>query len=144
MKKNLTPSLTPEYNPCITCGACCAFFRASFYWAETNASPDGTVPLELTEKLTPFRCVMKGTNKPKPRCTALLGKIGKSVRCAIYPLRSSICRDFKYSYENNIHNPNCDRARAAHGLPPLKPITLKPKTPDKTDPTKPPTVPNAA
>ncbi|HGC1012017.1 TPA: YkgJ family cysteine cluster protein, partial [Escherichia coli] len=20
-------------NPCITCGACCAFFRVSFYWA---------------------------------------------------------------------------------------------------------------
>ncbi|HDN1328034.1 YkgJ family cysteine cluster protein, partial [Escherichia coli] len=21
-------------NPCMTCGACCAFFRVSFYWAE--------------------------------------------------------------------------------------------------------------
>ncbi|HGV2870196.1 TPA: YkgJ family cysteine cluster protein, partial [Escherichia coli] len=20
-------------NPCMTCGACCAFFRVSFYWA---------------------------------------------------------------------------------------------------------------
>ncbi|MBB8903342.1 YkgJ family cysteine cluster protein, partial [Escherichia coli] len=23
-----------DLNPCITCGACCAFFRVSFYWAE--------------------------------------------------------------------------------------------------------------
>ena len=23
-------------NPCMTCGACCAFFRVSFYWAEAN------------------------------------------------------------------------------------------------------------
>ncbi|MLR39642.1 YkgJ family cysteine cluster protein, partial [Salmonella enterica subsp. enterica] len=21
-------------NPCMTCGACCAYFRVSFYWAE--------------------------------------------------------------------------------------------------------------
>ncbi|EEX7666747.1 YkgJ family cysteine cluster protein, partial [Escherichia coli] len=23
-------------NPCMTCGACCAFFRVSFYWAEAD------------------------------------------------------------------------------------------------------------
>ncbi|HDH0840599.1 TPA: YkgJ family cysteine cluster protein, partial [Klebsiella pneumoniae] len=23
-----------EINPCMTCGACCAYFRVSFYWAE--------------------------------------------------------------------------------------------------------------
>ncbi|HCB0868544.1 TPA: YkgJ family cysteine cluster protein, partial [Klebsiella pneumoniae] len=22
-----------EINPCMTCGACCAYFRVSFYWA---------------------------------------------------------------------------------------------------------------
>ncbi len=25
----------PE-NPCINCGACCAYFRVSFYWAEST------------------------------------------------------------------------------------------------------------
>jgi len=23
-----------SFNPCIDCGACCALFRASFYWAD--------------------------------------------------------------------------------------------------------------
>ncbi|HBP8873638.1 TPA: YkgJ family cysteine cluster protein, partial [Escherichia coli] len=23
-------------NPCMRCGACCAFFRVSFYWAEAD------------------------------------------------------------------------------------------------------------
>jgi len=25
-------------NPCLSCGACCAFFRASFHWLETAAA----------------------------------------------------------------------------------------------------------
>ena len=25
-----------EPNPCIECGACCAYYRASFYWAEAD------------------------------------------------------------------------------------------------------------
>lgn len=118
-----------EYNPCIACGACCAYFRASFYWAETDACNTGTVPVGMTEKMTDFRCVMQGTNQPNPRCIALIGDIGKSVRCSIYELRASVCRDFKLSYENNIHNPDCDKARAAHNLPPLLPIK-----PDEIDP----------
>ncbi|MDX1269447.1 MAG: YkgJ family cysteine cluster protein, partial [Oceanisphaera sp.] len=24
-------------NPCLTCGACCAFFRVSFYWGEIHS-----------------------------------------------------------------------------------------------------------
>ena len=132
-----TPSSSAEQdnNPCITCGACCAYFRASFYWAETDASSTGTVPAGLTEKLNDFRSVMKGTNQPNPRCIALIGDIGKCVRCSIYELRAAVCRDFKLSYENNIHNPRCDQARAAHGLPPLPPPNQLPKsTPGKPDP----------
>ena len=26
------------WNPCITCGACCAYFRASFYWTEAEVN----------------------------------------------------------------------------------------------------------
>lgn len=33
----------PENNPCVSCGACCAYFRVSFYWAESE-SGGGTVP----------------------------------------------------------------------------------------------------
>jgi Fe-S-cluster containining protein len=107
------------WNPCITCGACCAFFRASFYWAEGNdAKPDG-VPVELTRQLTQFHRVMLGTEGPSPRCIALEGEIGAQTRCSIHPVRSSTCREFPASFEDGVHNERCDKARAAHGLPPL-------------------------
>lgn len=108
-------------NPCLSCGACCAHFRASFYWAEgDDATPDG-VPVELTAKLTPHLRVMRGTDQPKPRCVALLGDIGESVRCTIHPRRSTVCRDFPPSWEAGEHNPRCDAARVRWGLPPLTP-----------------------
>ncbi|EER5964904.1 YkgJ family cysteine cluster protein, partial [Escherichia coli] len=39
-------------NPCMTCGACCAFFRVSFYWAEADDA-GGKVPVSLTEQISP-------------------------------------------------------------------------------------------
>jgi len=112
-------------NPCVSCGACCAFYRASFYWAEADNAPGGTVPVELTEKLNDFRRVMKGTSQKSPRCIALLGEIGQSVRCSIYEVRASVCRDFDLSWLNNVHNERCDQARAAWGLAPLAvPVTV--------------------
>ncbi|ENJ4382725.1 YkgJ family cysteine cluster protein, partial [Salmonella enterica] len=38
-------------NPCMTCGACCAYFRVSFYWAEGDDA-SGRVPASLTEPVT--------------------------------------------------------------------------------------------
>jgi Fe-S-cluster containining protein len=135
-------------NPCITCGACCAYYRASFYWGETDASRGGTVPAGMTEKLNDFRAVMRGTNQPIPRCIALLGQIGQSVGCSIYELRASVCRDFKVSWEDGLRNERCDKARAAWGLPPLEPpVTMpagEPENPDDIDPPWRPTVPRAA
>lgn len=126
-----------EYNPCISCGACCGFYRASFYWAETDAADGGTVPAGMTEKLNDFRSVMKGTNQPKPRCIALVGEIGVAVRCSIYEQRASVCRDFKLSYENGVHNPGCDKARAVYGLSPLEPFTNQPEaSPEEPKPNK--------
>ena len=110
-----------QINPCLECGACCAYYRASFYWAESNlVRPDG-VPIEMTDKLNDFRLVMKGSNSARPRCIALMGFIGKKVHCAIYTQRAPVCRDFPASWENNIHNERCDKARAAWGLLPLSP-----------------------
>ena len=63
------------WNPCITCGACCAFFRASFYWSEADPAGGGLTPPELTTKLTPHHAVMLGTDKVPPRCVALRGHI---------------------------------------------------------------------
>ena len=108
-------------NPCIECGACCAFYRASFYWAESDlVTPDG-VPSELLEKLNDFRFCMKGTQGSRPRCIALMGIIGKKVRCAIYERRASVCREFEPSWKEGIPNEDCDKARARWGLPPLAP-----------------------
>ncbi|KAA1046846.1 YkgJ family cysteine cluster protein [Pseudocitrobacter sp. 73] len=107
-----------DLNPCMTCGACCAYFRVSFYWAEADDG-GGLVPAQLTEPLTPFLRCMKGTNSKHPRCRSLEGEIGSRVSCAIYPHRPSPCREFAMSGENGEVNEACHRARASYGLPPL-------------------------
>ena len=106
-------------NPCLDCGACCAFFRASFYWGETDAAPGGTVPVDMTQAISPYRVAMCGTDQAEPRCIALQGTIGQQVHCSIHPLRASVCRDFDASWAQGEHNEACDRARAEFGLPPL-------------------------
>ncbi|MDP2645717.1 MAG: YkgJ family cysteine cluster protein [Desulfobacterales bacterium] len=106
-------------NPCLHCGACCALFRASFYWAETDACTRGGVPAEMTYKLTDFLAAMKGTELRPPRCAALAGEIGRQVCCSIYDQRSSVCREFEPSWQNHQSNPRCNQARLAWGLQPL-------------------------
>jgi uncharacterized protein len=110
-----------EPNSCLTCGACCAFYRASFYWAEADDATEGGVPVDLTEKLNEFRRSMRGTSGNQPWCIALKGIIGAGVHCAIYERRSSVCRDFQASWANGEYNERCDRARAAWGMAPLLP-----------------------
>jgi hypothetical protein len=109
-----------ERNPCLDCGACCAHFRVSFYWAEADGSVGGLTPTELSVKVTPHRAAMRGTDKSPPRCVALEGEIGERVRCAIHPLRPSPCREFRASWVDGTRSERCDRARAAHGLAPLE------------------------
>jgi uncharacterized protein len=106
-------------NPCMQCGACCAAFRVSFYWAEADDA-GGTVPVALTRKLPPHRLCMAGTDASAPRCAALEGKAGGAVRCTIYAQRPSTCREFGPDGENGVDNPACARARAKFGLPPLR------------------------
>jgi uncharacterized protein len=113
------------YNPCIQCGACCAFFRVSFFWEETSAvNPDG-VPQEMTKELSEFLQCMQGTDQPAPRCIALSGKIGEEVGCTIYSRRSSTCYEFGLHLEHGdlqVDGENlirCNQARQAWNLPPL-------------------------
>lgn len=108
-------------NPCLSCGACCAYYRASFYWTEASDSTPGGVPFEMTEKLNDFRLAMKGTGGSSPRCIALNGFIGRAVACSIYARRASVCREFEPSWKNNDVNPRCDKARVAWGLAALTP-----------------------
>ncbi len=120
-EENQTNSSPSELNPCLTCGACCSFFQASFYWAEADDVPGGTVPVELTRKFGAFRRVMIGTSQPQPRCRALEGTVGIAVSCSIYDMRSSVCRDFKLNWEGGIQNDKCDKARRSWGLQPVNP-----------------------
>jgi Fe-S-cluster containining protein len=110
-------------HPCQSCGACCAFFRVSFYWREAEEAAEGRiapVPQELTDNGTPMFRVMKGTSdKHHVRCVALEGKVGSSVSCSIYTLRPTPCREFSASFEEGEHEPRCDQARMKYNMRPL-------------------------
>ncbi len=124
-------SLMGRGNPCIQCGACCAFFRVSFFWEEANPEDPASVPLELTESIDGLRQCMKGTNQPHPRCVALSGEIGEKVGCAIYDRRSSVCQEFGLHENaqgitvNGIDLVRCNQARKAWNLPPLTRADLR-------------------
>ena len=91
---------------CIGCGACCAAFRVSFYWAEAEA-----LRAELIDKLSPTMACMSGTNQRAPHCAALQGSVGVDAQCSVYALRPSPCRQVQPGDER------CLKARAVHGLP---------------------------
>lgn len=110
-------------HPCLSCGACCAHFRVAFHWSETESFLGGSVPAELTEKLDLHRVAMRGTQARQPRCVALRGRVGEAVHCDIYARRPSPCAALAPAWEHGEPSPQCDRARAAHGLPPLTPDT---------------------
>lgn len=103
-----TPAEGPH--PCLTCGACCAAFRVSFYWAEADLLG---LPESLTEKLNPFLSCMAGTNRARPQCVALIGEVGNRVSCGVYEQRPSPCREVQPGDDQ------CRRARLRWGLPAL-------------------------
>ncbi|MBC7754279.1 MAG: YkgJ family cysteine cluster protein [Moraxellaceae bacterium] len=107
-------------HPCLSCGACCAFFRVSFHWSEVLRESHG-VPEATTEKISLHKLSMIGTNQKKIRCGALKGVIGDTVNCEIYANRPSPCRSFSASFEDGEPDDRCDRARNGHGLKPLVP-----------------------
>lgn len=108
-----------EVSPCTRCGACCAGFRVSFYWGEGEDAPGGWVPVQFTRQLAPHLRVMLGTDQRRPRCVALEGTVGESVRCAIYDRRPTPCREFNWHGENGEPNKRCNQRRVAAGLAPL-------------------------
>ena len=121
---NLSPlPIMSENSPCLSCGACCAHFRVSFFWGEC-ASAGGCVPDDVVVQISPSRVAMIGTDARPVRCISLTGKVGEGVSCNMYTQRSSTCREFEASWENGEHNPHCDQARAAYGLLPLQPFEM--------------------
>lgn len=120
--------MSTNSNPCVICGACCATYRVSFYWGETTLAPYGQVPAELTEKISPQRVCMSGTQGTEPRCVALKGTVGQDATCSIYGDRPSPCRDFDINFGGV--NPGCDRARARYGLVPIHVVQIEPENAD--------------
>jgi hypothetical protein len=96
-------------HPCLTCGACCASFRVDFA-ADESEVHGGRVPEGLAVELTSTMSRMRGTDHARPRCAALVGRIGEQASCAIYEWRPSPCREFEAGSDA------CNRARARHGL----------------------------
>jgi Fe-S-cluster containining protein len=109
----------PERNPCLSCGACCALFKVAFDQTETDEEEGGIVPVRYTIKIDQTRCAMRGTERSNKRCMALEGVVGKQVICTIYGHRPKCCHNFIASWEKDIVNPICDRARITFGLQPF-------------------------
>lgn len=92
---------------CMSCGACCAAFRVSFYWAEGESLG---IPEEMTVKVNDFYTCMKGTESKPVKCIALAGEVGQSVACQIYDRRSSTCQSVQ------VGDAQCLKARHYHQL----------------------------
>jgi len=99
---------TASHFDCQRCGACCASFRVSFYWAEADDAPGGTVPAALTRPVNAHLRCMQGTEAHPVRCVALVGAVGQAVGCSIYAQRSSTCREVQPGDDQ------CRRARQRH------------------------------
>ncbi|APX61599.1 YkgJ family cysteine cluster protein [Acinetobacter schindleri] len=101
-------SQVPTQDACLSCGACCAHFRVSFYWAEGIPMPE-----HYTEPVTSVYSCMAGTNQKNPRCIALQGTIGEQVSCGMYELRSTSCKEVQ------VADAQCNKARIAHNMIPF-------------------------
>jgi Fe-S-cluster containining protein len=102
-------------NPCLTCGACCYYFRISFYQGEVLS---GWPPESLVETVGRHFACMQGTLHGG-RCIALEGTVGQSIACKIYSERPICCREYPVWDDDGIVNKRCNKARAKHNLNPL-------------------------
>ena len=108
-------------HPCQRCGACCASIRVAFYLSEAQpANPDG-LPETFVEPLRRHELALRHDPAVPMRCVALAGVVGEHVHCTVYARRPSPCRDLGAAWEDGQPSPQCDRARAKHGLPALTP-----------------------
>jgi uncharacterized protein len=71
---------------CQSCGACCAYSRE---WPRFTMEADAAIArIEdkyVDDGLARMRC-------DGDRCSALMGEVGTSTACAIYPVRPDVCR----------------------------------------------------
>ena len=89
---------------CQSCGACCAYSRE---WPRFTMETDAAIAL-IEEKyvddgLARMRC-------DGDRCSALMGEVGVTTSCAIYPVRPDVCRACEPGDDA------CRMARSKYGL----------------------------
>jgi Fe-S-cluster containining protein len=71
---------------CRTCGACCSFSADWPRFSLEDESHLARIPAEFIDAGDGgMRCNGR-------RCAALIGVVGRSTSCAIYPLRPDVCR----------------------------------------------------
>jgi Fe-S-cluster containining protein len=94
-------------NPCLTCGACCAY---SENWPRFSTEDDAALEL-IPKELINARG--SGMRCEADRCAALTGQIGEATSCAIYAIRPEVCRTCQPG------DAECAMARRKFGLPVL-------------------------
>ena len=98
---------------CDGCGACCKSFP--IFASADDARREPRIKAEA-RALAPWQATPEGSFRlfPIASFTACVFLDGGD-RCSIYPTRPDICRAFPAGA------PQCQEARALHGLPPLAP-----------------------
>lgn len=86
MSADGTASPELQLSTCQSCGACCAYSREwPRFTMETDAAIARIADKYVDDGLGRLRC-------DGDRCSALLGEVGISTACAIYPVRPDVCR----------------------------------------------------
>lgn len=95
----------------------------AFHWTEAQPHKHDGVPAAMAQPLRHHELAMRGTDDAGTpvRCIALAGTVGRQTDCRVYASRPAPCRDLGAAWEHGQPSPQCDRARAIHGLPPLAP-----------------------
>ena len=89
---------------CRTCGACCSY---SADWPRFSLESEARLDRIPREFVGNGERGMRCTGT---RCAALVGIVGQSTSCAIYPLRPNVCRACSPG------DPECREARRHFGL----------------------------
>ena len=94
--------MTGASNPCLSCGACCAF---SHEWPRFT--------LETESEILAIRPALAGERGMRcvgDRCSALSGEVGVKTACEVYDVRPHVCRSCEAG------DPECNMARAKFGF----------------------------
>ena len=97
--------MTWASNPCLSCGACCAFSRE---WPRFTLETEAEI-LAISPALVSTR----GMRCNGDRCSALDGEVGVKTACTVYEVRPHVCRSCEAG------DPECNMARAKFGFPAL-------------------------